>query len=70
VSSEPPGFGLFAGHHGPRPGHYCVAGASDTATVGIAHPLHLAAAVPAWSQLFADYQILQPFPNPAGTHTR
>ena len=33
----------------------------DTATVGIAHPLHLGEAVPAWSEVFADYEILQPF---------
>ncbi|MFG3698189.1 DUF4132 domain-containing protein [Micromonospora sp. NPDC047620] len=31
------------------------------ATVGIAHPWHLGAAVPAWAELFADYEILQPF---------
>ncbi|MGF1425758.1 DUF4132 domain-containing protein [Kitasatospora sp. LaBMicrA B282] len=32
-----------------------------TATVRLAHPLHLGEALPAWSALFADYQILQPF---------
>jgi hypothetical protein len=34
---------------------------SDEATVGIAHPLHLGDAVAAWSDVFADYEILQPF---------
>jgi predicted DNA-binding WGR domain protein len=33
----------------------------DDATVGIAHPLHLSAAVNLWGELFADYEILQPF---------
>lgn len=32
-----------------------------TATVGIAHPLHLGNAIAKWSDLFADYEILQPF---------
>ncbi|RSN63894.1 DUF4132 domain-containing protein [Actinomadura sp. WAC 06369] len=31
------------------------------ASVGVAHPLHLD--VPAWSEVFADYGILQPFPQ-------
>ncbi|MCZ7429114.1 DUF4132 domain-containing protein [Micromonospora sp. WMMA1949] len=35
----------------------------DDATVTIAHPLHLGAAVPAWAEVFADYEILQPFPQ-------
>ena len=35
----------------------------DGASVGIAHPLHLGASVAAWSELFADYEILQPFPQ-------
>ncbi|WP_285939013.1 DUF4132 domain-containing protein [Actinomadura xylanilytica] len=36
----------------------------DDAEVGIVHPVHLpAAALGAWSELFADYQILQPFPQ-------
>ncbi|MEV5827367.1 DUF4132 domain-containing protein [Spirillospora sp. NPDC052242] len=35
----------------------------ETARVGIAHPLHLDDAVEAWSSLFADYEILQPFPQ-------
>lgn len=34
----------------------------DTA-VGIAHPLHLGLSLAAWSELFADYEILQPFPQ-------
>ncbi|MEU5940444.1 DUF4132 domain-containing protein [Micromonospora sp. NPDC047548] len=33
----------------------------DDARVGIAHPLHLGADLPAWAELFADYEILQPF---------
>lgn len=32
-----------------------------SALVGIAHPLHLD--VPSWSSVFADYEILQPFPQ-------
>ncbi|MBL1080136.1 DUF4132 domain-containing protein [Nocardia sp. 2] len=34
-----------------------------TATLGIAHPLHLGQDLPLWSELFADYEILQPFPQ-------
>ncbi|MGW4897458.1 DUF4132 domain-containing protein [Kitasatospora sp. NPDC004240] len=33
------------------------------ATVRIAHPLHLGETIGAWSELFADYEILQPFPQ-------
>ncbi|MFF3947386.1 WGR and DUF4132 domain-containing protein [Streptomyces sp. NPDC001902] len=33
------------------------------ATVRLAHPLHLGDTVPEWSELFADYEILQPFPQ-------
>jgi hypothetical protein len=36
--------------------------AGDTA-VGIAHPLHLGDTLGAWSDVFADYEILQPFPQ-------
>ncbi|WP_431677179.1 DUF4132 domain-containing protein [Kitasatospora sp. KL5] len=36
---------------------------ADEATVRVAHPLHLGEAVAAWSELFADYEILQPFPQ-------
>lgn len=36
---------------------------ADDAVVGIAHPLHLADTLPAWGDLFADYEILQPFPQ-------
>ncbi|WP_051799355.1 DUF4132 domain-containing protein [Catenuloplanes japonicus] len=32
-------------------------------TVAVAHPLDLGADLPAWSELFADYEILQPFPQ-------
>ncbi|MGV9364037.1 DUF4132 domain-containing protein [Amycolatopsis sp. NPDC003731] len=33
------------------------------AEVGIAHPLELGAALAEWSAVFADYEILQPFPQ-------
>jgi hypothetical protein len=33
------------------------------AIVGLAHPLHLGADLPAWSEVFADYELLQPFPQ-------
>lgn len=33
----------------------------DNALVGIAHPLHLKGQLEAWSEVFADYEILQPF---------
>ncbi|MCX5415390.1 DUF4132 domain-containing protein [Streptomyces sp. NBC_00059] len=35
----------------------------DGATVYLAHPLHLGAGLAAWSEVFADYEILQPFPQ-------
>ncbi|MFD0902798.1 DUF4132 domain-containing protein [Actinomadura sediminis] len=35
----------------------------DGARVGIAHPLGLGDAVAAWAELFADYEIVQPFPQ-------
>ncbi|MGF1426669.1 DUF4132 domain-containing protein [Kitasatospora sp. LaBMicrA B282] len=35
----------------------------DGATVRLAHPLLLGETLPAWSELVADYQILQPFPQ-------
>ncbi|MFG3014048.1 DUF4132 domain-containing protein [Streptomyces cinerochromogenes] len=35
----------------------------EEATVRVAHPLHLADDLEAWSELFADYEILQPFPQ-------
>ncbi|WP_156758732.1 DUF4132 domain-containing protein, partial [Actinokineospora pegani] len=35
----------------------------DTTTVGVAHPLTLGESVGAWGELFADYEILQPFPQ-------
>ncbi|MEV5824067.1 DUF4132 domain-containing protein [Spirillospora sp. NPDC052242] len=34
---------------------------SESSRVGVVHPLHLGAALPAWSRVFADYEILQPF---------
>ncbi|MCP2164020.1 DUF4132 domain-containing protein [Goodfellowiella coeruleoviolacea] len=33
----------------------------DDDLVGIAHPLHLGAELTAWAEVFADYEILQPF---------
>ena len=36
---------------------------ADDAVIGVAHPLHLGDDADAWSQLFADYEILQPFPQ-------
>ncbi|BBH65246.1 hypothetical protein ACTI_19310 [Actinoplanes sp. OR16] len=33
------------------------------ARVGVAHPLHLGGSLAAWTELFADYEILQPFPQ-------
>ncbi|WP_179271903.1 DUF4132 domain-containing protein [Actinomadura meyerae] len=35
----------------------------DSGTVLVAHPLRLGKATAAWSELFADYEILQPFPQ-------
>jgi hypothetical protein len=35
----------------------------DTARIGIPHPVDLGDQVPAWSEVFADYEILQPFPQ-------
>ncbi|MBO2461391.1 DUF4132 domain-containing protein [Actinomadura violacea] len=35
----------------------------ESAAVGIPHPLELGGSVEAWSVLFADYAILQPFPQ-------
>ncbi|WP_067547598.1 DUF4132 domain-containing protein [Nocardia crassostreae] len=35
----------------------------DDARLGIAHPLHLPGMLPAWGEVFADYEILQPFPQ-------
>ncbi|MEV6135323.1 DUF4132 domain-containing protein [Nocardia sp. NPDC051990] len=36
---------------------------ADDVLVGIAHPLHLADTLGAWGEVFADYEILQPFPQ-------
>ncbi|WP_067494283.1 WGR and DUF4132 domain-containing protein [Actinoplanes sp. TFC3] len=36
---------------------------ADDAIVGVAHPLHLAESLPDWVEIFADYEILQPFPQ-------
>ncbi|MFJ9417655.1 DUF4132 domain-containing protein [Streptomyces sp. NPDC101227] len=33
----------------------------DPARVGIAHPLHLTGTLDTWTEVFADYEILQPF---------
>ncbi|WP_214325742.1 DUF4132 domain-containing protein [Nonomuraea sediminis] len=35
----------------------------DEAVVGVAHPLELQEKLAAWSEVFADYEILQPFPQ-------
>jgi hypothetical protein len=35
----------------------------DEEIVGIAHPLHLGDDLAAWAEVFADYEILQPFPQ-------
>jgi hypothetical protein len=35
----------------------------ESASVGIAHPLDLGDGLGAWSEVFADYEILQPFPQ-------
>lgn len=35
----------------------------ESARVGVAHPLHLAGTLTAWAEVFADYEILQPFPQ-------
>ncbi|MQM27644.1 DUF4132 domain-containing protein [Glycomyces albidus] len=32
-----------------------------TAAIRVAHPVHLGESVPAWSEIFADYEIVQPF---------
>lgn len=34
---------------------------ADDAVIGIAHPLHLGEDLAAWAEVFADYEILQPF---------
>ncbi|MEU5990495.1 DUF4132 domain-containing protein [Spirillospora sp. NPDC047418] len=36
---------------------------ADSAAVGIAHPIDLDGALDAWAGVFADYEILQPFPQ-------
>ncbi|MEU9143658.1 DUF4132 domain-containing protein [Streptomyces sp. NPDC048349] len=36
---------------------------ADDASITLAHPLHLDGALEAWSELFADYEIVQPFPQ-------
>ncbi|MGW6704936.1 WGR and DUF4132 domain-containing protein [Streptomyces sp. NPDC054956] len=36
---------------------------ADDASVSLAHPLHLEGDLAAWSELFADYEIVQPFPQ-------
>ncbi|WP_329520893.1 DUF4132 domain-containing protein [Spirillospora sp. NBC_01491] len=35
----------------------------ETERIGVAHPVDLGDALPAWAGLFADYEILQPFPQ-------
>jgi predicted DNA-binding WGR domain protein len=36
---------------------------ADDATVGVAHPLQLGDTLAGWVEMFADYEILQPFPQ-------
>ncbi|WP_305080764.1 DUF4132 domain-containing protein [Pseudonocardia sp. TRM90224] len=36
---------------------------ADDAEIGIPHPLHIAGELESWSETFADYAILQPFPQ-------
>jgi hypothetical protein len=36
---------------------------ADDDSVGVAHPVQLAGSVAIWSEVFADYEILQPFPQ-------
>ncbi|MDK0523342.1 DUF4132 domain-containing protein [Streptomyces sp. ML-6] len=36
---------------------------AEDATVRLAHPVHLGDELAAWSEVFADYEILQPFPQ-------
>ncbi|MFI5497038.1 DUF4132 domain-containing protein [Actinoplanes sp. NPDC051859] len=36
---------------------------ADDAVIGVAHPLHLGETLAAWAEIFADYEILQPFPQ-------
>ncbi|MFB7716940.1 DUF4132 domain-containing protein [Nocardia sp. NPDC056100] len=36
---------------------------ADDLLLGIAHPLHLTEDLAAWNELFADYELLQPFPQ-------
>jgi hypothetical protein len=35
----------------------------ETAAVRVAHPVQLHTTLPAWGEIFADYEILQPFPQ-------
>ncbi|MEU4419101.1 DUF4132 domain-containing protein [Actinoplanes sp. NPDC024001] len=36
---------------------------ADDASIGVAHPLHIDSDLTAWTRLFTDYEILQPFPQ-------
>lgn len=36
---------------------------TEDTLIGIAHPLHLRTTAAAWGEVFADYEILQPFPQ-------
>ncbi|MFD8634560.1 WGR and DUF4132 domain-containing protein [Streptomyces sp. NPDC059533] len=36
---------------------------ADDASITLAHPLHLEGSLAQWSELFADYEIVQPFPQ-------
>ncbi|WP_329521982.1 DUF4132 domain-containing protein [Spirillospora sp. NBC_01491] len=35
----------------------------ESARIGVAHPLHLGDELKAWAELFADYELTQPFPQ-------
>jgi len=36
---------------------------TDDAVIGVAHPVHLGSDLGRWSDLFSDYEVLQPFPQ-------
>jgi hypothetical protein len=36
---------------------------TDGESIGVVHPIHLGQTLPRWSEVFADYGILQPFPQ-------
>jgi hypothetical protein len=38
-------------------------GGEGDVSVGVVHPVHLGETLPLWSEIFADYRIVQPFPQ-------